>query len=176
MDEAQGRELRFAPKGTLIGVLIFLLIYGVGGGGLIWLMGRDLVTSASAPAVSVAEVALTAFFYLIVGYFLLLYVVFGPLRFHFYDAFFSVVTWRGKMKFQWSDVRRATLSFADENGGSIELALFIGRTRRVSVPLTDFREAGRLLSMIRARISVPLEASREQLALVHDSGASEGGA
>jgi hypothetical protein len=126
------------------------------------------MTSASSQALGLAQTALFIVLYLIGAYLLVVYFVLGPRRFRFYDSFFTVFTWRGTMRFQWSAVRRAALS---TYRGNVELALFVGQVRRVSVPLTGFRKAASLLTAIRARVSVPLEASEAQLALVRDSAA-----
>ena len=174
MDEATSRELRFEPSGSLIGLLIFLPTYGLGGGLATWMTYRQLMTSASSQALGLAQATLLIVLYLLGAYLLLLYFVLGPRRFRFYDSFFTVFTWRGRMRFPWSAVCRAALS---TYRGNVELALFIGRVRRVSVPLTGFRKAASLLTAIRVRITVPLEASEAQLALVRDladSGAHGG--
>ena len=169
MDEASDGELRFEPSGPLTGLLLFLVAYGLGGGFATWMTYREVVASASFQALGTAQAAFLIVLYVIGAYLLLLYFVLGPQRFRFHNSSFTVFTWRGRMRFQWSAVRRATLS---TYRGNVELALFIGRVRRVSVPLTGFRKAASLLTAVRTRVAVPLEASEAQLALVRDLATS----
>lgn len=166
MDEAPGRELlRFEPGRPFVGLLLFLGGYGLGAGFATWMACQEVRGGASSPASGLLQAALLVALYLAGAWILFLHFVLGSRRFRFYDACFTVFTWRGRMRFAWPEVRRATLS---TYRGNVELVLFIGAVRRIGVPLDGFRQAASLLAAVRARLAVPLEASQNQLALVRD--------
>jgi hypothetical protein len=132
---------------------------------MIWAIIVDMRQAPDANTWGVYSLSGLIVLYLIVGYLLLLYVVFGAYRFRFSDVGFRVFSWRGPQTFAWQQIRRAELSCYRYQ---VELVLFVGRFRRVTVPLTSFGKARSLFDAVRARISVPLVAAPQHLALLED--------
>ena len=156
---------RFEPKGVVGWLVLFGACYVFAFGFATTMVYRDLGASESEVFPARAQQALLVLLYLLAGYAILLYGVFGAHRFRFSDAGCEVFTWRGRRAFSWHDVRRAQLSSFK---GSLELALVFGARRLVSVPLTSFRQGASLLDFIRSRVSVPITATAVQLAMIAD--------
>jgi hypothetical protein len=154
----------FEPCKPQLALALFALCYGLGGGVLIFVSLRELSAEAGGIFVIAEQAALVAL-YLAGAYLLLLYVVLAPYRFRFDATSFSVFTWRGWRTFAWSQVERADLSTFE---GTVELVLFLGPVRRVSVPIASFLQPASLFEAIRSRLRVPIAASERQQALLQD--------
>lgn len=155
----------FEPKGTRLGVLIFLLGYGGGGGFATFMVYRELATDTAAALPPYLQQALLLALYLAAGYFVLLYLILGAHRYRFFESTFRVFTWRGWREFAWAQVQRAGLTTYRAN---VELALVVGTRQVVSVPLTSFRRGASLLAFVKARVPVPIVATERQAALIAD--------
>lgn len=156
----------FAPRHPLPALVLFAVGYGGGAGFATLMLFRELGLHATSGAAISAEQALLLILHLVIGGFLLLYFVFGAHRFRFFDDSFQVLTWRGRRRFAWADVRRAELG---TYRGNVELALVMGPRQVVSLPLGSFRRGASLLAFIRSRVPVPIAATEAQLALIADS-------
>ena len=136
MEEATSRELRFEPSGSLIGLLLFLPTYGLGGGLATWMTYRQLMTSASSQALGLAQAALLIVLYFIGAYLLLLYFVLGPQRFRFYDSFFIGLATKRHLHFMaktelFEGKKTARLLSGPISPGTIAAGTAPGRTAAV---------------------------------------------
>lgn len=155
----------FGPKGTRVGLLIFVLCYVVGMGFVTLLIFRELGVQDFGPIPPRVQQALLVALYVAAGYFILLYLILGAHRFRFFDTSFRVFTWRGWQAFAWSQVRSAQLTSYKT---SVELALTLGPRQIVSVPITSYRRSATLLNFVAARIPVQIVITEKQRTLIAD--------
>lgn len=161
-DDVLARDFR--PERPVTGLVLFALLYVLPG----LVATRFLVAELLPPAESGREPQVFQFVAILAMWILgaavvLLYMVFGAQRFRFAKDGFAVFTWRGWQRFAWQQVERAGLSTYK---GTVELTLFVGRRRVVSVPLSSFGDARGLLDAIRGWTGLAIVASPAQDVLI----------
>lgn len=139
---------------VVIGLVLVVACYVVGfGGALVLAVRAEWVDTGSA--VGSLGLGLAAAATWLLGFAALsLYAVAGAHRFTFHDRAMFVVTWRGRRRFAWADVHRASL-YTFRRSASLVLA-FDGRCV-VEVQIDDFEEPEALLRAIGRRLPVAIE-------------------
>jgi len=157
---------QFGPRSPALGLVLFACLYVAPGAlaALLVLSEHRHAPEGTGEKAVLYMVPLGLF--CVVGYLVLVYVVFASRRFHFTKGGFRVYSWRGWQSFEWRHVRRAELS---SHRGNIELVLFVGPVRRVTVSMNAFAKARTLLQAVGSRLPVPLVASPVCLERVQDA-------
>jgi hypothetical protein len=146
-------EIDFGRKNPMVWIVIFVVVYGLIFGGMVYLGVRDVlwrgVTSigVAIEAVSICLMYLAGF----VAF--LFYALVSHYRFQFTDEGMNVLTWRGRQFFRWRDVQRVNLSIVE---GGADLALDFGGLREVNIPIFNYRKTRTLVNEIARRIPVPI--------------------
>jgi hypothetical protein len=157
--------LDFAPSSPWKGLVVFLVLYLVPGLFATAIIMADNRAAAIEARWTIGQALGVLALYLMIGYFLVLHLVFGAQRFRFHEQHFDVLTWRGWQRYEWRKLKRVVLSSVR---GNIELVLFVDGLRRVSVLLNGFDKRRSLIEAVRVRVAVPIEAAPAVLASVED--------
>lgn len=153
MSSQRMEDIDFVRKNPTLWIVIFVVVYGLIFGGIVYLGVRDVLWQG-VTSIGVAVEAVSICLMYLVGFVAgLFYFIASHYRFQFTDEGMNVLTWRGRQFFLWRDVRRARLSIVEYGA---DLALDFGGLREVNIPIFSYRKTRTLVDEIARRIPVSI--------------------
>ena len=153
MSSQRMEDIDFVRKNPTVWILIFVVVYGLIFGGIVYLGVRDVLWQGVTSIAVAIEAASICLMYVAGFVVCLFYAIASHYRFKFTEEGMNVLTWRGRQFFLWRDVRRASLCIVEYGA---DLALDFGGLREVNIPIFSFRKTRTLVNETARRIPVPI--------------------